>query len=449
MTIKKQFIFLSAIIIFIPIICAVIVYFNQYLRDSKRFLLEGSNIVNQLDTSGLEKKETQALIRTFKHLPPDVQVLLLGDNGRVLYTSMPELLKTQSITKEETYNFISKESDRFFIQFTSPVKDKDFLLITRIPRQKHRPDRRRNVVSNILIFLVLTVSLCVLLIIFISTSIFKAIMKIKSKTQQMADGNLSEKITDGEINPDSNEITSILNSLETMRLAILEMQNKKNQFIMGISHDLRTPVAIIKGYSEAITDGVITEHKEIINSVELIEAKTTQLENMINTLLNIMKLNNFEIRENLTLQSITQLIKDFANEAVQTGNIFKRKIITNIQLEKDIKIKINEMLVQRSLENLFTNAIRYTNEGDTIQIDSFVQGNKIILKLSDTGIGIAQKDLPHIFDVFYRGTNSRREEGIGIGLSLVKNVVDTLGWKISVDSKAGEGTCFTLSIPFH
>ena len=108
----------------------------------------------------------------------------------------------------------------------------------------------------------------------------------------------------------------------------------------------------------------------------------------------------------------------------------------------------DRQLVTRVFENLFNNAMRYTQNDDTITLDAQIQDNNVIYKISDTGCGIEEKDLKNIFDMFYRGTNSRREEGMGIGLSVVKNIIDTHGWSIEVDSKKNEGTCFTIKIPF-
>lgn len=448
MTIKKQFIYLSTIIVLTPVICALIVFFQSYLNDSKHLLINGSETISELHSTTLSENDIQTITKTFKIFPPDVQVLLIDMNETILYSSMTDLEKKDKISNSELLNYINNTSSNYFYQFTSPILETRTILITRIPKQKHKPERRTNIIRSILIFLIIVVFICIVLIIITSTTIFKAILQIKNKTQAIAENDLSANIITPGQKLNENEITSILVSLDKMRLSLLKMQNRKNQFIMGISHDLRTPVAIIKGYSEAITDGVISDSKEILNSVELIENKTNQLENMIDTLINFMKLNNSEIREKLIYKNITELIKDFAKDAELTGNVFKRKVITDIKLENEIKVRFNEMLVLRSFENLFTNAIRYTKDEDTIQIISFIENSNIILKIIDSGIGISEEDLPNIFEMFYRGTNSRREEGMGIGLPVVKNVMDTHGWKIDVKSEKNKGTEFTIYIPF-
>ena len=290
------------------------------------------------------------------------------------------------------------------------------------------------------------------MIFYISNSIFQGLKKIQAYSSRMAEGKIEEQIIDTNSCEKQNEFVCILHSLELMRCELLEIQERKNRFIMGISHDLRTPVAVIKGYSEAIQDDVISDKEEIKKTIELIDQKATQLEGMIDTLINFMKLNNTEMKENLVSNSITKLIKDFAKYAEVTGTIFKRKVKVDIQLDKDVETPLNTQLVQRSFENLFSNAVRYTRENDLIEIIAHFKNttrkNQIIFQIKDSGYGIDKKDLDYIFDLFYRGTNSRQEEGMGIGLAVVKSIMDTHGWDISVDSQKDVGTCFTIKIPY-
>ena len=162
-----------------------------------------------------------------------------------------------------------------------------------------------------------------------------------------------------------------------------------------------------------------------------------------------MKMNANQLKEAHVPGSITTLIKNFAKEASVTAYVFKRNIITNIDLPVEIVVPLNEQLVLRAFENLFSNAIRYTKDNDEIQINSYIDEQYVYLEVKDTGIGIEEKDLAYIFDMFYRGTNSRKEGGMGIGLSVVKNIIDNHGWQISVSSKKDKGSCFTVTIPYQ
>jgi len=447
MTIKKQFILLSAIITAIPVFCAAFVGMNRYLMSSDRYLLNSYREVRKLDSGKISHEDRKKLFDTLRLLPPDVQSVMLAGDSSVIISTIPEITAGTVTSQENIWRLIDGTSDVYFYQFTSvPYQNgEQALLITRIPRDKHDVRKKQSMIPTLIVFLFITVAICLLFIIAMTRSIFRSIGTLERQTQQIADGDLSVTPEINMRNP--NEITSIAGSLEKMRRSLLEAQNRKNRFIMGISHDLRTPVAIIKGYAEAVSDEVITGRDDIKQAADLIGAKSSQLEDMIDSLLSFMKLDEAEIRENLERESISSLIKEFAEDAKITGNVFKRDITADISLPDGICIPLDRQLVTRAFGNLFTNAIRYTKDGDSIRISAEKQEGSILFSIADTGSGIEEKDLAHIFDLFYRGTNSRREEGMGIGLSVVKNVMDIHGWNIDVDARPGFGTKFTVTIP--
>ncbi|MBP5465884.1 MAG: HAMP domain-containing histidine kinase, partial [Treponema sp.] len=211
--------------------------------------------------------------------------------------------------------------------------------------------------------------------------------------------------------------------------------------------DLRTPVALSKGYTEAITDGVVTDMDKVQNSLSIIHTKADQLEGMINDLINYVKLNNTDWRQSLELVALKPLLDEFAGSAEATAEVYKRTIRTVIDVQPETKIKMDKKLLQRALENIYVNALRYTKDGDSIAIEAKETEQTITISIADSGIGISKNDLSKIWDTFYRGTNSRRESGMGIGLSVVRTIIDTHGWNIGVDSTLGEGTTFTITIP--
>ena len=103
--------------------------------------------------------------------------------------------------------------------------------------------------------------------------------------------------------------------------------------------------------------------------------------------------------------------------------------------------------MQRVLENLFNNAIRYTKQDDLIELSAIENNSNILIIIKDYGCGIDKKDIKNIFELFYRATSSRKEEGLGIGLSVVKKIIEILNWEIKVESKINVGTTFTITIP--
>ena len=454
MKIKQQFTILSIIIISIPILCSIFVIIHTYIHSPNRYLIKGSAKIERADFAALSQKDLELLERSLKMLPEDVEAVLCRTTDRkIIYSTIPDIEVGTYMERNELWNYATETSDKYFYQFSRlQILDSNIFLVTRLSRQKINSTPQTSIYLRILLVIIIIAVISLHLITIIAKSIFHGLNNIQSSSSRLAEGKLDSPIITNPCTKNQNEFICILNSLETMRCELVEMQERKNHFIMGISHDLRTPVAVIKGYSEAIQDDVITEKEEIKKSIELIEQKATQLESMIDTLINFMKLNIKEIRENLVKDSITKIINDFGKYAQVTGTLFKRNVTVNISINEDIQVPLNIQLVQRSFENIFSNAIRYTKENDSIDITAYTKKtnnkNTLFLKIKDTGCGIDKKDLDYIFDLFYRGTTSRQEEGMGIGLAVVKNIVDTHGWKISVESQKGHGSCFTIKIPY-
>lgn len=448
MKIKKQFILLVTLLITIPVLCVLYMISLHYLRSPDRVLLNGTKEIKRIEIQSkkFSKKDWMELRNIMKLLPPDVQAVLIDDEDYVIYSTIPEIKLGETSSDKDIWKMMAETSNIYFYQFTTPnIKNFKTMLITRVPREKENKKKNPEFFTSFIIFLAIFVLICVVIIILISKNIFKSIKKVEDTTALLSEGKLETKI---ETVKKGNEIVSTLNNLETMRLALLENQNRKNKFIMGVSHDLRTPISVIKGYVEAIHDGFITNPEELKQTLELISEKVNQLETMIDSLINYTKMNTSEIKERLKLGCISDLIKALVKDAEITGDIYKRKIISNVNLPNKITVKMDEQLVTRLFENLYNNAIRYSKENDTIEFDAYEENSAIILKIKDTGIGISQDDLKNIFDLFYRASSSRQEAGMGIGLSVVKSIIEIHEWKISVESELEKGTCFTITIPF-
>ncbi len=453
MTIKKQFILLSSIIVIIPILSICYILIQNHLRSPRISMIEQYNNLVEENQDEYTEQDLKIIYRTLQRISPAFEFVIFSRN-KVVISNLEELKKDDFISFDVLIDLINSSSKKYIYQYrrindSKESEGRDFYLLTRIIRNGKKLNRMYTTFSFLLFLIIVIILICIFLIIIISKNIFYSIEKLEKQTRAIANGNLDVKIDISE-EKQNNEITTIASSLEKMRISLLDAQNRKYKFIMGLSHDLRTPVSIIKGYTEAIHDGIISEKDEINNSLELINTKTTQLEEMIETLLSYIKLNNIELRNKFIPQSITELITSFAKSSEITGNIFKRTVILDLNLPYDIKIPFDAQLVNRAFENIFSNAIRYTKENDSIFISSYINSNSkvIVFSIRDTGVGIKKEDLNNIFELFYRGTSSRREEGLGIGLSVVKNIIETHGWKITVHSKLNEGSNFVITIPF-
>ena len=447
MKLKKQFTLLITVAVAIPLIFLFFLLIENYMHSTNRFLIEGYKEIEEIEKKDVT--EYQDALDIISEIPPEVQYCLVDtETNTVVFSSIPEVEKIDSM--KALWDIVSRSTNKYFYQFTSPETKRETILITRIARQKQDLSSPLKIIYSLVVVFSITLIISICFIVYISRTIFRSIMIINNETKEIANGNINEPIKCKEKRVDNNEITNILESLEKMRLSLCENEKRKSNFIMGISHDLRTPIAIMKGYMEAISDGVIDNPNDIRDALGLVQTKIEQLEAMINELINFTKLNNFELREHLTLNSITDIIRTFAKESQLSADVFKKIVVTKVDLpDEDIMIPLNKQLILRAFENLFSNALRYTKDGDVITISSYIQdGDEIVVSVQDTGVGINEKDLPHIFDLFYKTSSSRQGQSMGIGLAVVKNVLDAHGWAIDVESEKNKGTKFTIYIPF-
>ena len=150
------------------------------------------------------------------------------------------------------------------------------------------------------------------------------------------------------------------------------------------------------------------------------------------------------------MHKITPFLRDFARRLESDGNLLERNVRTAVNTEEDALAAFDEKLLIRALENLSSNALRYSEKGGEIffEADHSSQDGKIEIKISNTGALIQEKDIPFIFDPFFRGSNSRREKGTGLGLSIVKSIIESHGWSISVSTE-NQLTTFVIVIPYN
>jgi signal transduction histidine kinase len=274
-------------------------------------------------------------------------------------------------------------------------------------------------------------------------NITRSVKVLENATRRIADGELDLSVDI----KGSNEIISLTNSLNKMRDALKEDERRRSRFIMGITHDLKTPLALIKGYAEAIEDGMTDDPVSRAEATGIISTKADQLELMINDLINYVRMETGEWRMQWNNVNISHFLQNAVKTLSMDVELLHHELVCDIALPEDILVSMDERLIYRVLENLIHNAVRYSSEGSVIRIAAVSAEKCIEVIVSDSGLGIDNEDLPHVFEMFYRGSSSRREQGMGLGLAVVKWVLDYHGWSIAVLSEKDKGTVFTITIP--
>lgn len=458
MKIKTQFIVLVAGIILIPLVLFSTLFLVIYYRLPERAFTPGiKDIVLDID-SRADTEEVRHIERYIQSLPPEVQCMLLDTSGKVLFSSMPEISVGTVFSDMELMEFIRDSNRQYLYQVDLNLGRRkgggvSFMILSRVMRDNMR---RVNIFLDAF-FIVLSVFAAVFVfaaafVIWIARSIAKSVTLLEEATRSLAAGDLDTEI----VVTGSNEITSLSDSLNRMRGSLKDQMVRRSRFIMGLSHDLRTPIALIKGYSEAIKDGMADDPVMLEKSLNIIGTKIDQLENLINNLINSMRLETTEWKGTLTACALAPFLKTYAERTAADGNLLHKQVSIAVAIPGTVTLQVDEEIFTRLLDNITGNAFRYTGENGRISFsavyhdvhDAKTQNTgQVVIEIADDGCGIEEKDLPYIFDSFFRGTNSRREEGYGFGLATVKHIADSYGWKITVQSKAGCGTSFTIVIP--
>ena len=444
MTVKRQLTLLISLIICLPVFTALIIY-GYYCNSSKRLLLSSYRRSPEKADVSLTSDDLNSIKKSILSLSPKVEAALIVKD-RIIESTIADFPQPGTTLQEgDLWKIIKQTGEEFYYLTETPLgSDRKHLvlLVSRISKKKNQTNMFYSLLDCVLIFVII----CAVATCCISRTITYSLSHLVKQTEKIAKGDLTpqEQRTPAK---SRNEFTDLTEHIDSMRAALLDAKRKQQRFIMGITHDLRTPISVIKGYTEALYDGVITSEEETKKSLEIINVKTSQLEEMITSLINYCTFFRDNFRRQITPHCIKKQLEAFAKSAETTGRIFHRKISCNISLLESTDIPVNEQLLARALENLFGNALRYTEDDGEITITADESDEYITITFSDTGCGIAEKDISHLFDLFYRGTNSRREQGLGIGLSVVKDIVDLHGWNIAIRSELGKGSDFIIRIP--
>ena len=292
----------------------------------------------------------------------------------------------------------------------------------------------------ILVFTTLSVGL------WIYRSIAVPLVKLKKATKNIKEGNL-DFVLEVEGN---DEFSQLCQDFEEMRKRLKEsteekilMDKENKELISNISHDLKTPITAVKGYVEGIMDGVADTPEKMDRYVRTIYNKTNEMDHLINELTFYSKIDTNRIPYTFSKLNVEDYFSDCAEELgleMETRGI---ELVYANYVEKGVQVIADGEQIRRVIHNIVSNAIKYMEKPrGIIQLRVKDVGDFIQVEIEDNGKGIAAKDLPYIFDRFYRTDVSRNSSkgGSGIGLSIVKKIMEDHGGKVWATSRLGIGT---------
>ena len=308
------------------------------------------------------------------------------------------------------------------------------------------PEVRAMVVQLITIGLMMLVFICALLTLWVYRSVLRPLSKLQEATRKIRDGNLDFTLDVEE----DDEIGELCQDFEEMRIRLKENAEEKLQYdieskelLSNISHDLKTPITAIKGYVEGIMDGVASSPEKLDKYIRTIYNKANDMDRLIDELTFYSKIDTNKMPYTFAKINVNRYFKDCAEEVGLDMESRGIELGYFNDVSEGIVVIADAEQMKRVINNIISNSVKYMDKPrGLISIRIRDVGDFIQVDIEDNGRGIAAKDLPYIFDRFYRTDMSRNSSpgGSGIGLSIVKKIIEDHGGRIWATSTEGEGT---------
>ncbi len=271
----------------------------------------------------------------------------------------------------------------------------------------------------------------------------KPVKQIMAALDQVMQGDFTVRIDPVKEFAGETGFNEIITAINKMTAELQGTETLRTDFIANVSHELKTPLAVIGNYATMLQQPGISEEDRI----EYAKAISHSSRRLAALITNILKLNKLENQQIFPKHEEYDLSGQLCESLLQFENAWEKKhleIETDIQ--DDVRIKSDPELLSLVWNNLISNAVKFTPEGGTIGVSLKADEKTVVVSVSDTGCGIDPETGKHIFEKFYQGDTSHATQGNGLGLALVKRVVDILQGEISVQSTPGHGSTFTVRI---
>ena len=269
----------------------------------------------------------------------------------------------------------------------------------------------------------------------------RPVRQILAAAEKIMEGDFSVRIAPVKEFAGETGFNQIIDCLNKMTAELAGTETLRTDFIANVSHELKTPLAVMGNYATMLQKPGITEAERL----EYAKAISDSARRLAQLITNILKLNKLENQQIFPQLDEYDLGEQLCESLLQFEDIWEKKEL-NIEtdIQDDVRIRSDPELLSLVWNNLISNAVKFTPSGGTIGVTLKTEGNTVVVSVRDTGCGIKPEVGQHIFEKFYQGDTSHATQGNGLGLALVKRVMDILNGEIGVQSVYGQGSTFTV-----
>lgn len=372
-------------------------------------------------------------------LPAGTQYLLTTESGGRIASNENAWADAPSFQPDEVYLASTGRGDQLYLDQELELEGGEKIRI-RVCRSNATVERSLDQLQLVMLLAVPAfLALAVFGSYFLAKLALRPIDHITETAVSLGAGNLSRRITGIESRDEVGRLAGAFNGM----LARLEGSfQREKQFTSDASHELRTPVSVIMAYAENLAAHAPDQETKAQAAAILTESR--RMHSIIAQLLALTR--GYEGKYRLERENIflRDMVSDVLAELTEEAEANEIDLVE--QVPADMILSADQSLMTQLLLNLVENGIKYGKTGGMVAVSALEQDGHILLTIQDDGIGIGEKDLPRIFDRFYRADQARDRSGSGLGLSIVKWIVELHGWEIQVESERGKGTRFTIQI---
>lgn len=276
---------------------------------------------------------------------------------------------------------------------------------------------------------------------FVGKLIIVPIQKMGAAFQELSRGNFAVRVSEDER---IDEIREMARHFNAMAFDLSHIETLRSDFVVNVSHEFKTPIAAIEGYATLLQTPSLSSEKHA-RYVEKILDNSRRLSALSSSILTLSKLEN---RQTLPQYSQYRLDEQLRRSILRLENKWsEKKLEFDMNLPKQMYYGC-EPLLEQVWSNILDNAIKHSPEGGVIQVSLWENESGVIVRIADHGDGMSEEVQKHIFEKFYQGDSSRKEEGNGLGLALVKRILDLCGGKVEVKSAPEKGAAFFVTLPY-
>lgn len=280
----------------------------------------------------------------------------------------------------------------------------------------------------------------ILLATFFSRNLVKPVRNLTIATRKMQEGNLDQRV---DIST-NDEIGTLGKAFNSLGARLKKQKQLREEMVSDVAHELRNPLSNIQGYLEGLKEGLIKPENEVFESLH-------QQSLVLNRLINDLRAVNKAKAGKLKLEKKPIVLEDIVSNAIKSveNKAGHQKIALNPLLPESTLVEADPERVSQVIRNLLDNALTHTKKGGRVTVNVRSKEDQAVIHVVDTGVGIPKSDQPHIFDRFYRvdKSRSRHTGGTGLGLTIAKEIIEAHGGEISMKSKEGAGSVFTIVLP--